>query len=252
MKRVEDESFRGRLPHQENDLCLCYDIDMDDNRPLIEQALVEVGIADVLRIRKVKFTNKAYPEENNLQLLRDIRKVERYKPSFIAQHAVLVCRRKLISMYDSATHRLQIEKCPSHFVEMAIKPLDEDECSSGAFVSPQELRCSWRGETVAGRSYTNTQALYANRSSGDGATKPPRVAPKCTFQDLTSLGDSEKNNTEVQKARKKGTDDAASPGMNRRTGVRMSRAVKQSQDTLEQMYTFADACKLPYSTEYKH
>ncbi|KAM3069573.1 hypothetical protein ACMFMF_008788 [Clarireedia jacksonii] len=153
LERTRDAG--GRLPKKRNELVFIHEIDADDNRPLLEQSVVEINLSHVLRIRMLVCTNKRYPQGRyNPADIPPGTKAEMLK--WVEDNGLLVARWSYICRYGSNVSR--VAQNPDQSRKSAIlRMLTEDECSIGEYIEPEIRRLTWRGATVPGGSRKATQ-----------------------------------------------------------------------------------------------
>ncbi|TGO24420.1 hypothetical protein BPAE_0103g00210 [Botrytis paeoniae] len=140
--------LNGMLEKKMNEVCLCYEIDLDDPRAPEEQSLVEVPLSSVKTLRSLRWTNHNYPKYRNLN--RDATWTD--KDTYIK--GGLTVRWKYTCKYASASAR---EK--NIYAERTLERITEKLLSS-VYQSTQsyldsntQLQTEWRGETVSGGTY---------------------------------------------------------------------------------------------------
>ncbi|KAH8811648.1 S-adenosyl-L-methionine-dependent methyltransferase [Xylogone sp. PMI_703] len=134
--------LNGMLERKANEVCLFYEIDLDDPRPPPEQSILEVPVEDVLRLRTLRFTNQNFPDCRAIDpsLFRDKKQID--------EEGGLTLRWKYTCTYASASDRQQ--NC---YAERILEHIRENE-STATFTIPDDIkRFRWRGETNPGGSY---------------------------------------------------------------------------------------------------
>ncbi|ESZ98456.1 hypothetical protein SBOR_1118 [Sclerotinia borealis F-4128] len=140
--------LNGMLEKKMNEVCLCYEIDLDDQREPEEQSLVEVSLSSVKALRSLRWTNHKYPRYRNLD--RDA--IDDYKDAY--NTGGLTVRWKYTCTYASASAREQ-----NIYAERTLERITEDWLSSvhrtshTYLTSNSRLRTEWRGETIPGGTY---------------------------------------------------------------------------------------------------
>lgn len=140
--------LNGMLEKKMNEVCLCYEVDLDDKRELEEQSLVEVPLSSIKALRSLRWTNHHYPKYRNLD--RDA--VGDNEDAY--NTGGLTVRWKYTCTYASALAREQ-----NIYAERTLERLTENWLSSvhrtshTYLTSNTKLRTEWRGETIAGGSY---------------------------------------------------------------------------------------------------
>ncbi|KAK0128323.1 hypothetical protein ONS95_000298 [Cadophora gregata] len=149
MKRCSH--MKGLLPKKLNEVCFVLEVELDDPRPVMEQAMVQVGLEGLVKIRHVVSTNYPHPhlgfprtglpydtKEDNMEYVKDYER--------------LVVRWKCLTYYDNASEHARILKYPINIRKKLLLGLTEKECTPGCFMDPATLRHKWRGDTVIGGS----------------------------------------------------------------------------------------------------
>lgn len=152
LKRSTD--LEGLLYKKCNELAYVYEIDLDDPRPVQEQSVIEVSLAEVVKVRQLVRTNRPFPEcrfslddipamGSQEELGQHIRKEER-----------LVVRWKFTTVFQNAQKRFEFQKAQNYtrFKSRNVGYLTEAECTKGYGVSAASLREAWRGVTILGGS----------------------------------------------------------------------------------------------------
>jgi DNA (cytosine-5)-methyltransferase 1 len=149
LRRCTD--LNGLLPKGLNELCYVYEVDMDDPRPVQEQSVLEVALADVLKVRQLirtnqpfpqcRFSNSDLPQMPTDQLMQYVRDEER-----------LVVRWKFTTIFPNTQDRVAFEKKQSYLLPTIrkVESLTEAECTKGYHAPAQILRHAWRGDTIPG------------------------------------------------------------------------------------------------------
>ncbi|KAI4139640.1 MAG: hypothetical protein L6R39_006187, partial [Caloplaca ligustica] len=143
--------LNGILEKKRNELCWVMHIDEDDERDMKVQAMETAPVEDVVRRRKIRLTNQAFPR---LSFREDPDMLEDSEET-IRNERVLVCRYKYVCYYVSAERR---EK--NSWSERCLQRLRHADCDkwSGAggeacAMDDSELRQEWRGETIPGGAF---------------------------------------------------------------------------------------------------
>lgn len=140
--------LNGMLEKKMNEVCLCYEIDLDDLRAPEEQSLVEVPLSSVKALRSLRWTSHNYPKYRNLN--RDIT----WTDGETYNKGGLTARWKYTCKYASASAR---EK--NIYAERTLERIAENWLSSAHqstqpyLASNTQIRTEWRGETVPGGNY---------------------------------------------------------------------------------------------------
>ena len=131
--------MNGILEKKYNELCWILHVDEDDARDASIQAMESVPVTDVVRRRKIRLTNQAFPafsfREDGMQ----------DSEQTVLNERVLVCRFKYICTYANSTMRDRYT-----WSEKALHRLRADECDSSLAKDDDELRYDWRGGTDKG------------------------------------------------------------------------------------------------------
>lgn len=151
IQRTRD--LNGMLERKINEVCLYYEIDLDDTRSPPEQSVLELPVEDVVRLRTLRCTNRHFPDcrATDPTLFHDKRDIER--------EGGLTLRWKYTCTYASATDR-QLN-C---YKERTLEHITESECAIAFAISNAVSRYHWRGKTELGGSY-NPSALSFQHSS---------------------------------------------------------------------------------------
>jgi DNA (cytosine-5)-methyltransferase 1 len=140
LQRARD--MNGMLPKKMNECLLFLEVDNDDARDPLEQAVVETALADVVQLRSVRYTNENFPINRNMD-------PKEFADKDVAlETGGLTARWKYTCRYADATSRYH-----NRFQERSLERLRIDECSKGYSASDQARRMKWRGETVPGGAY---------------------------------------------------------------------------------------------------
>lgn len=163
-------SMNAMLEKKLNELCLFYEIDLDDPRKPPEQGAVEVSIDKVKALRNIRRTNQSFP------LCRNFASDEFQTPSEVASAGGLTARWKYTCKYSSSDDRWN-----NRWKERTLEIFKEDETTSGYGVSDDLRRFQWRGETIMGGSYqpavteqnfSSVTRTESTISTGSGTTEP--------------------------------------------------------------------------------
>jgi DNA (cytosine-5)-methyltransferase 1 len=103
-------ALQGMVDGKLNEVYLELEEDMDDRRPLFEQAMMSVGLHEVFKLRNIKFTSAAFPElsfRDYTPLSCNSMTPEEYstQKQLIKHTGVLVCRLVHITRYADAYER---------------------------------------------------------------------------------------------------------------------------------------------------
>lgn len=133
------KSMNGILERKYNEICWILHVDEDDARDINIQAMESVPVTQVVRRRKIRLTNQAFPTFSFREDgMRDDEQT-------ILNEWVLVCRYKYICSYASAKMREQYR-----WSEKSLQRLRADECDRSLAKNDEELRYDWRGWTEKG------------------------------------------------------------------------------------------------------
>jgi DNA (cytosine-5)-methyltransferase 1 len=162
-KRTRD--LGGLLPKRLNEVAFIHEIDADDNRPLLEQSVIEVDLGRVLRTRKLVCTNKKFPEcrFNPADVPHGTR--EEMK-KWVEDNSLLVARWSYISNYQNKVKRVAQDPTRSR-MSAILRMLTREECTKGEYINPDIRRLAWRGPTVLGGASKATQNPTTLRGAGD-------------------------------------------------------------------------------------
>ncbi|KAL8782889.1 MAG: hypothetical protein Q9195_009545, partial [Heterodermia aff. obscurata] len=131
--------MNGILEKKYNELCWILHVDEDDARDASVQGMESVPVTDVVRRRKIRLTNQAFPafsfREDGMQ----------DSEQTVLNERVLVCRYKYICTYLNSTMRDRYT-----WSEKALHRLRAEECDSSLAKDDEELRYDWRGPTDKG------------------------------------------------------------------------------------------------------
>jgi len=145
--------MKGILPKKLNEVCFVLEVELDDPRPVMEQAMVKVGLDGVVKIRHVVSTNYPHPHLGfpRVGLPYDTKKDNM---EYVKDYERLVVRWKFITCYDNAIEhaRTSTLKYPINIRKTILVGLTEKDCTPGCFMDPALLRHEWRGETIIGGS----------------------------------------------------------------------------------------------------
>jgi DNA (cytosine-5)-methyltransferase 1 len=140
LQRARD--MNGMLPKKMNEFLLFLEVDNDDARDPLEQAVVEATLADIVQLRSVRYTNENFPINRNMD-------PKEFADKDVAlETGGLTARWKYTCRYADATNRYH-----NRFQERSLERLGIDECSKGYSAADQTRRMKWRGETVLGGAY---------------------------------------------------------------------------------------------------
>ena len=140
--------LNGMLEKKMNELCLFYEIDLDDPREPEEQSLVEVPISSVKALRSLRWTNCSFPKYRNLDRDAAVDDKDAYN------NGGLTVRWKYTCTYASASDREQNQHKERTLERITGEWLSSVHQNSNTYVaSDTELKTEWRGETIPGGAY---------------------------------------------------------------------------------------------------
>lgn len=135
-------ALNGMLERKLNELCLFYEIDLDDRRKPQHQSAIEVPIDKVKALRSIRRTNLPFPEGRNVTTSQFCSYEELAAQGGLTARWIYTCK------YRSADDRWN-----NRWAERSLQVFGKEECSTGYGISDSERRSQWRGETVRGGSY---------------------------------------------------------------------------------------------------
>ncbi|TVY81929.1 Modification methylase HphIA [Lachnellula suecica] len=140
LQRVRD--LNGMLEKKLNEVCLCYEVDLDDPREPQEQGAVEASLHQITRLRSVRYTNQPFP------LCRNVSISDFADQNTAAAEGGLTVRWKSTCTYASAAERHQ-----NFHKGRTLEHIRAEE-TPGLYAVPDIIRrFEWRGETVPGGAY---------------------------------------------------------------------------------------------------
>lgn len=185
-------SMNGMLEKKLNEVCLFYEIDLDDRRNALEQSVIEIPLKDIKKLRNIRCTNQKFPNARNV----DISDFQNQQDA--AADGGLTIRWKYTCKYASAAHRYRNE-----YIERALEHINENECP--AAVTDSQRRFEWRGETIAGGSYlpetlgedTTLSSMFRGErfisiSSSTSNLSPPVMIIRSRSSSVVKVGGSKK------------------------------------------------------------
>jgi DNA (cytosine-5)-methyltransferase 1 len=139
----------GMVKNDINELVFFREVDKDDSRPKNYQSMVEVSLENVVRNRKIVFTNEAFPrysfyEDTPLDADAIDYKIHR---KTIKDTSVLVCRFVYTEFYCSAAARKSNRK----YVQATLRRIYHDESGIGPSIdidSKKQAPSSREGDTL--------------------------------------------------------------------------------------------------------
>lgn len=130
--------MNGLLEPKLNEVCWILHVDENDTRAPGVQGMQTFPVSKVLRRRRIRMTNRPFPElswrEDPIDAL-----------DVITNERVLICRFKYVCYYSDARARERNDWC-----EKVLQRLRADECDPTCGTPDEELRQSWRGDTIKG------------------------------------------------------------------------------------------------------
>ncbi|KAI9647927.1 hypothetical protein NHQ30_004316 [Ciborinia camelliae] len=172
--------LNGMLEKKMNEVCLCYEIDLDDPREPEEQSLVEVPLSSVKALRSLRWTNYNYPKYRNLN--RDA--ADNDKDPY--NKGGLTVRWKYTCSYASALAREQ-----NIYAERTLERITEEwltkthRTSHTYLASNNQLRTEWRGETIPGGAYVPE---YCDLEKEDESMAEVELPQNFFITDVTQSG----------------------------------------------------------------
>lgn len=162
----------GFLPKKKNEVCMLLDVLEDDDRGPFHQGVEEVGLSEVVRIRRLYMTNRDWPELSHLETVPNLASLTDEE---IDRDLDLLCRWKRTTYYETEEDRRKGRQS-----EVVISRVREDEVDmatkvpEASSVSDADLRRRWRGETTDARLTTSVpkeaEAKTAKEMSGPVAS----------------------------------------------------------------------------------
>jgi DNA (cytosine-5)-methyltransferase 1 len=136
------KELNGLLAKKMNEVVLYLEIELDDSREPLEQAVSEVSLDDITRLRNTRITNSKFP------MCRNTRPAEfRSKESYLLEGG-LTARWKYTCTFASAEGRYK-----NVFQERSLERFGSDECLENFRIHSLARRYTWRGETILGGAY---------------------------------------------------------------------------------------------------
>lgn len=163
-------SMKGHIEKKLNELCYIVDMHRDDPRPELEQALIEVGMDDLLQQRTLVRTN--IHRQDGLhrgESRRGESKAQTHER--LRETARLIVRWKYIRIWNDTGDRLKNRRL---HCEYRIERLKKKDCDEGQGLSADTLRCQWRGKTALGGSGTRTKASMSKERAQDNPSSNAR------------------------------------------------------------------------------
>ena len=129
----------GLLAKKINEVCWMLHLDNDDSRSQEIQCMETVDISEVVKRRRIRFTNLPFPAMS-------FREHSKEQEAVVYNERVLVCRWKYMCYYPNSKARRDGSWC-----ERAAVRLRSSECDNSA-TEDGHLRENWRGITILGGS----------------------------------------------------------------------------------------------------
>lgn len=121
------KNMNNMLESKFNEVCWLLHLNTNDTRDVRVQGMESVSVSEVVKRRRIRLTNRSYPECTN--------------------EGVLVCRYRYTCYYTDSRARDRLEWC-----EKSLERVRPEDCQE-AYGTPQEiLRHHWRGDTTKGGS----------------------------------------------------------------------------------------------------
>jgi DNA (cytosine-5)-methyltransferase 1 len=143
LQRTRD--MNGMLEKKMNECLLFLEVDLDDHRDPLAQAIVETPLAEVVQLRNVRYTNEKFPINRNLDFNQFNTKDAALETGGLTARWKYTCR------YASAINRYH-----NTFTERSLERLMPDECTNGYSTPDAARRFKWRGGTILGGAYQPT------------------------------------------------------------------------------------------------
>lgn len=147
-------SMNGMLEKKLNELCLFYEVDLDDPREVLEQSIVEIPVSGIKKLRNIRWTNQQFPKDRNVTIS------DYQNQQDVASDGGLTVRWKYTCRYASAEHRHR-----NDYVDRTLEHICTDDLPVPTALSDEMRRFEWRGETIPGGSY-RPQAISKDSISG--------------------------------------------------------------------------------------
>lgn len=117
--------MNNMLESKFNEVCWLLHLNTNDTRDVGVQGMESVSVSEVVKRRRIRLTNRPYPECTN--------------------EGVLVCRYRYICYYPDARARDRLEWC-----EKVLERVRPEHCSGEHGTLQEILRHHWRGDTTKG------------------------------------------------------------------------------------------------------
>lgn len=134
-------SLQGMLTDHINEVVMIREVDEDDTRPKNYQSMVDVPLEDLVRNRRIVFTNEQYPRRSIFEDNRLDENVPNYyaQRDMIEKESVLVCRYVYTEHYHDAVDRQKNRRC----TETVLRRLYQDEARDGLVTGTNQAKsCS--------------------------------------------------------------------------------------------------------------
>lgn len=235
--------------------------------------MIEIGLQGLKKIRSMVRTTHPFPEHRfSAKDLRGCTKEENIQQ--VRDEERLVVRSKYITTYDNAAKRMVTysPKAPVYPINVRrkhIEVLTEEECTPGFYLSKEERRLQWRGETVLGGSGTTFQSPVTRGRPSHGNVPRSTFEFKCDhcgkeFREAIQLflhnqerhqlrtndvsviviSDEEDVSTDYVRSRLATVDIGQNSGNHQHEARRQGRSGVVRPQMRSRCYTFGDCCKL--------
>jgi DNA (cytosine-5)-methyltransferase 1 len=178
LQRTRD--MNGMLEKKMNECLLFLEVDDDDHRDPLKQAVFEIPLAEVVQLRNVRYTNEIFPLNRNLDL------TDFNSKKMVQETGGLTARWKYTCHYISA-----ISRHNNNYKERSLEHLEPDECTKGYATLKAARRFKWRGETVLGGAYQPTvdgkETIVLLESRGEENTISIASSPKAKNSALAQV-----------------------------------------------------------------
>jgi DNA (cytosine-5)-methyltransferase 1 len=168
-------ALNGMLERKLNEVCLFYEIDLDDPRKPHEQSAIEVPVDKVKVLRSIRRTNLSFP------LARNFAADQFHSSEEIAAQGGLTARWKYTCKYHSADDRWS-----NRWTERSLENFSEEECTNGYGLSNVERRFQWRGETTMGGSHVPS-SIDRNLSCPNREERPISIGSEDSEPNLLQI-----------------------------------------------------------------
>jgi DNA (cytosine-5)-methyltransferase 1 len=135
-------SMNGMLERKLNELCLFYEIDIDDPRPVLQQSVFEVSVLQIKKLRNIRWTNQKFPGDRN------VKTTDYHNQEKVQNEGGLTVRWKYTVKYASSADRHR-----NNYQERTLERLTEEELYMPAVKLDALRRFEWRGDTIPGGAF---------------------------------------------------------------------------------------------------